>query len=79
MRPTIEPTFFRAKQVIRNKLSTDENPKKAILEIQQMFGLGFPSCSPGLVFLDVMNISRLSVYQNLLDSLKSTLDGKKFS
>lgn len=64
------------KQHIRNVLTTHDNPKQAIEELQESCGLSFQSCKLGLAFLDLLRVRRSVVYQVLLDNLRCKLEGK---
>jgi hypothetical protein len=54
-------------------LSTHANPGQAFVELQETFGLKYSS-SIALPFLDLLEVSRASVYQNLFESSKNRLD-----
>jgi len=65
----------------RNKISKSlqdgsKNPYQSIAEIQSTWSLNFPRTSPALSFLDILQCSRSSVYQNLLENLKGRLENQ---
>jgi hypothetical protein len=61
---------------IESLLFNSLDPYQSIAEIQSSYSLNFPRASPALSFLDVLQCSRSSVYQNLLDNLKGRLDNQ---
>ena len=57
------------------KLTESEDPYQSITEIQASWSLTFPRAQPALAFLDnVLECSRSSVYQGLLETMKAQLD-----
>lgn len=61
---------------ISNILTNSQDPYQSIAEIQSSRSLNFPRASPALSFLDVLQCSRSTVYQNLLENLKRKLDSQ---
>ena len=64
----------------RRQISTilvnSQDPYQSIAEIQSSNSLSFPRALPALCFLDVLQCSRSSVYQNLLENLKRRLENQ---
>lgn len=58
---------------LRDTLSTHSNPGQAIVELQETFGLKYSSCI-ALPLLDLLEVSRASVYQTLFESSKNRLE-----
>lgn len=61
---------------ISNILVNSQDPYQSIAEIQSSNSLNYPRASPALCFLDVLQCSRSSVYQNLLENLKRRLENQ---
>lgn len=61
---------------ISSILTNSQDPYQSIAEIQSSRSLNFPRASPALSFLDVLQCSRSTVYQNLLENLKRKLDSQ---
>ena len=61
---------------ISNVLVNSQDPYQSIADIQSSYSLNFPRASPALCFLDVLQCSRSSVYQNLLENLKRRLENQ---
>lgn len=57
-------------------LTNSHDPYQSIAEIQSSRSLNFPRASPALSFLDVLQCTRSTVYQNLLENLKRKLDSQ---
>lgn len=61
---------------ISSVLAKSQDPYQSISEIQKTMSLNFPRASAALSFLDVLQCSRSSVYQNLLENLKRRLENQ---
>lgn len=61
---------------ISKSLTESKNPYQSIAEIQSIWSLNFPRTTPALSFLDILQCSRSSVYQNLLENLKGRLENQ---
>lgn len=61
---------------ISKLLAESNNPYQTITEIQSTWSLNFARASPALTFLDILQCSRSSVYQNLLENMKRRLEGQ---
>ena len=61
---------------ISKLLVESQNPYQTISEIQSTWSLNFTRASPALSFLDVLQCSRSSLYQNLLENLKRRLESQ---
>ena len=64
----------KGKQFLREKLLKSIHNRESIANIQTELSLGSKRCEPILQLLDVVGCSRASVYRNLLESAKATLD-----
>ena len=61
------------RKYLHSTLTTHSDPYKAIDEIQDTFGLKY-SCSIAIPFLDMLEVSRASLYQGLFERSKSKLE-----
>ena len=61
---------------ISKLLAESNNPYQTVTDIQSTWSLNFVRASPALTFLDILQCSRSSVYQNLLENLRRRLEGQ---
>ena len=58
---------------IVRKLTESNDPWKSISDFQSQFGFRYERSQSAIAFLDVLNVDRLSVSQNVFDVLKTKL------
>lgn len=63
----------RGRKHLTSTLNTHSKIYEAIADLQQTFGLNYSS-NMALPFFDLLEVSRASVYQSLVDSSKSRLE-----
>jgi hypothetical protein len=57
------------------RLTTQQDPAAAILQLQRDLGLQLPHAEPALAFLDLLQVPRSVVYTYLLEHMKDSLIG----